>query len=147
MTAKQAADTIRKFALHHAVGDLPHSEMTVEALEMAISVLSQEKDSAQVELIDKNALLLKMRSVYSFPVLIRNYSQTDVVATSFIRMVAEAPAVKRLPEAQRNTPVVLCKDCADRGWCVIQDVFYHKGIPFDQRYCCAGKQENDDLRG
>lgn len=41
MTNEEAIRKIKDFALHHAIGDLPHSARTVEAFEMAIEALEK----------------------------------------------------------------------------------------------------------
>lgn len=42
LTREQAANAIERFALYHANGDLPRSELTVSALKMAVNELRQE---------------------------------------------------------------------------------------------------------
>lgn len=44
LTPRQAADKIIKFGLYHAIDDLPHSQMTVEAFQMAVKALMQKYD-------------------------------------------------------------------------------------------------------
>lgn len=42
LTREQAANVIERFALYHANGDLPRSELTVSALKMAVDELRHE---------------------------------------------------------------------------------------------------------
>jgi RNA polymerase-binding transcription factor DksA len=42
MNIEKAIRKIKEFGLHHAIQDLPHSESTVKAFEMAISALEKQ---------------------------------------------------------------------------------------------------------
>ncbi len=42
MNIEKAIRKIKEFGLHHAIQDLPHSELTVKAFEMAISALEKQ---------------------------------------------------------------------------------------------------------
>lgn len=42
MTESKAIKKIKEFGLHHAIGDLPNSALTVKAFEMAISALERQ---------------------------------------------------------------------------------------------------------
>ena len=42
MTNQEAIKRIKEFGLHHAINDLPHSTLTVEAFEMAIRALENQ---------------------------------------------------------------------------------------------------------
>lgn len=42
MTEKEAIKKVKEFGLHHAIGDLPDSALTVNAFEMAIAALEKQ---------------------------------------------------------------------------------------------------------
>lgn len=42
MTYEEAIKRIKEFGLYHAIGDLPHSALTVEAFQMAIEALEKQ---------------------------------------------------------------------------------------------------------
>lgn len=41
MTENEAIERVKEFGLHHAIGDLPNSMLTVKAFEMAINALKE----------------------------------------------------------------------------------------------------------
>lgn len=53
MTRETAVKLVREFAIHHAIGDLPYSRKTLEALEMCADIV--EKTIGTGRLIDADA--------------------------------------------------------------------------------------------
>ena len=53
MTREVAVRLVRDFAIHHAIGDLPYSRKTLEALEMCADIV--EKTIGKGRLIDADA--------------------------------------------------------------------------------------------
>lgn len=49
MTENEAIERVKEFGLHHAIGDLPNSMLTVKAFEMAINALIVDETREQAE--------------------------------------------------------------------------------------------------
>lgn len=49
MTENEAIKRIKEFGLHHAIGDLPYSALTVKAFEMAIKALEEIQQYRAIE--------------------------------------------------------------------------------------------------
>ena len=64
MKIERAIRKIKEFGLHHAIQDLPHSELTVKAFEMAISALEK-----QIELNDYLNTLRKNKKYQIYDIL------------------------------------------------------------------------------
>ncbi len=54
MKEKEAIKKVKEFGLHHAIGDLPNSALTVKAFEMAVAALEKQMPKKPVTHKDTN---------------------------------------------------------------------------------------------
>lgn len=47
ISRKEAMQRIKEFGLYHAIQDLPHSQLTVEAFELAVQTLQEQSQNKQ----------------------------------------------------------------------------------------------------
>jgi hypothetical protein len=76
MNIEKAIRKIKEFGLHHAIQDLPHSELTVEAFEMAISALEKQIPKKVKQYNDKSIFIYE--GVFYCPSCQENVSMDDV---------------------------------------------------------------------
>lgn len=53
MTENEAIERVKEFGLHHAIGDLPNSMLTVKAFEMAINALKEIQQYRAIGIVEE----------------------------------------------------------------------------------------------